>query len=356
MAKKLRIGIIGSGAIAQGAHMPGYAQLEDVELYAVADISAAARKSAAEKFNVPYAFRDWRQLVAMDEIEAVSVCTPNALHYEPTVACLKAGKHVLVEKPMAISADQAQKMAAAARRYGRKLMVGQTARFSPESRAMKEIVDSGALGAIYYARALALRRRGIPGWGAFTSKRLSAGGPIYDIGVHILDLTLWLMGFPAPTRVSGTVYNPIGTRKGRQVAGMGGWDPKKFQVEDFGVGLVKFTNAATLVLEASWALNIPEDQFSTTLCGTKGGLHSSPLTLVREEYGSLTVAKPELLAGPGGHAEEVRAFVECIRKDLPSPVPAEEALITQQILDAIYESSKSGEEVVIRRARGPRQV
>jgi len=347
MAKKLKVGIIGSGGIAQGAHMPGYAELPDVELYAVADINPANAKAAAEKFHVPHVLKDWRKLVAMDEIDAVSVCTPNALHCEPTVECLKAGKHVLVEKPIAVSAVEAQKMIAAAKRYGKKLMVGQTARFSPEARAMKEFMESGAVGDVYYARAMALRRRGIPGWGAFTSKKLSVGGPVFDIGVHILDLTLWLMGFPQPERVSGKVYNPIGTRKGRQVAGMGNWDPATYGVEDFGVGLVKFKSGATVVLESSWALNIPEDTFSTVICGTKGGLQSSPVTLVREELGSLTIARPELLSGPGGHKEEVRAFVECIRKDLPSPVPAEQALITQQILDGIYESSKTGKEAVI---------
>jgi len=345
--KKLGIGIIGSGGIAQGAHMPGYAALADCEMLAVADISEAARNSAAAKFNVPHKFKDWKDLLKIEEIDAVSVCTPNTYHFQPTIDALKASKHVLVEKPMAVSAAEAKKMLQTARKLGLKLMVGQTARFGPQQRAMKEFIESGAIGDIYYARAMALRRRGIPGWGAFTSKKLSVGGPIFDIGVHILDLTLWLMGFPEPKSVSGTVYNPIGTRPGPQVAGMGGWDPAKYGVEDFGVGLIKFKNGATVVLEASWALNLAEDIHGTILCGTKGGVQSSPLRFIREECGALTVADPQILSGPSGHAEEVRAFIECIQKDLPEPVPAEEALITQRILDGVYESSKTGKEVKV---------
>ena len=345
--KKLGIGIIGSGGIAQGAHMPGYAALPDVEMLAVCDVSETARKSAAEKFNVPHQFKDWKELLAMDEIDIVSVCTPNTYHFQPTVDALRAGKHVLVEKPMAISVAEAKKMGAEARKAKKKLMIGQTLRFSPQSRLMKEYMESGAVGDVYYARAMALRRRGIPGWRAFTSKELSVGGPVFDIGVHILDLTLWLMGFPEPKSVSGTVSAHIGARPGRQVAGMGGWDPKTYGVEDFGVGLIRFKNGATVVLESSWALNIAEDAFSTVICGKKGGLQSSPLKLIREEMGALMVSTPELLGGPGGHTEEVRAFVECVQKDLPEPVPAEQAIITQRILDGIYASSKSGAEVKV---------
>ncbi len=345
--KKLGVAIVGSGGIAQGAHMPAFAALPDVQMLAVCDVSKSARETAAEKFEVPNQFEHWAPMLQMDEIDIVSVCTPNAFHFEPTMDALKAGKHVLVEKPMAISVAEAKKMAAAAKRAKVKLMIGQTARFSPQSRAMKDFMDSGAAGDVYYARAMALRRRGIPGWGAFTSKELSVGGPVFDIGVHILDLTLWLMGFPQPVSVSGQVYDPIGTRKGPQVAGMGNWDPKKYGVEDFGVGYVRFKNGASLVLEASWALNIAEDVFSTMICGTKGGVQSSPLKLIREEFGGLTVASPDILSGEGGHKEEIRAFVECVQKDLPEPVPAEEAIITQRILDGIYESSNSGAEVKV---------
>ena len=345
--KKLGVAIVGSGGIAQGAHMPAYAALPECEILAVCDNSKPARESAAEKFNVPNVFETWAPMLEMPEIDIVSVCTPNTYHFQPTVDALKAGKHVLVEKPMAISVAEAKKMQASAKKANKKLMIGQTARFNPQGKAMKDFMDSGAAGDVYYARAQALRRRGIPGWGAFTSKELSVGGPVFDIGVHILDLTLWLMGFPEPVSVSGSVCAPIGTRPGPQVAGMGAWDPKRYGVEDFGVGYVRFKNGASLVLEASWALNIAEEAFTTTICGTKGGLQSSPLKLIREEFGALTVSTPDILSGNSGHNEEIRAFVECIQKDLPEPVPAEQSIITQRILDGIYDSSKSHAEVKV---------
>ena len=345
--KKLGIGIIGSGGIAQGAHMPAYAGFDDCEIVAVCDIKKSARDAAAEKFNVPHKVNMWKDLLAMDEVDVVSVCTPNAVHCEPTIDALKAGKHVQCEKPMAISVAECKRMAAAAKKSGKKLMIGQTARFSPAVNAMKDFIDSGAVGDIYYARAQALRRRGIPGWGSFTSKKLSVGGPIFDIGVHILDQTLYLMGFPEPKSVSGQVSAHIGKAEGPQVAGMGGWDPKKFGVEDFGVGMVKFKNGATLVLEASWALNLAEDTSGTTLCGTKGGVQSSPLRLIREEHGALTVAEPQMLSGESGHKEQLRQFIDAIQNRTKVPVLPEEAIITQRILDGIYESSKTGKEVKV---------
>ncbi|HJN16269.1 MAG TPA: Gfo/Idh/MocA family oxidoreductase, partial [Armatimonadota bacterium] len=147
--------------------------------------------------------------------------------------------------------------------------------------------------------------------------------------------------------VSGQVSAHIGKAEGPQVAGMGGWDPKKFGVEDFGVGMVKFKNGATLVLEASWALNLAEDTSGTTLCGTKGGVQSSPLRLIREEHGALTVAEPQMLSGESGHKEQLRQFIDAIQNRTKVPVLPEEAIITQRILDGIYESSKTGKEVKV---------
>ena len=259
MGKTLGIGIIGSGGIAQGAHMPAFAALDDCEIVAVADISKAARDSAAEKFNVPNKFKDWKDLLALEEVDVVSVCTPNTYHCEPTVDALRAGKHVQVEKPMAISVAEAKKMDREAKKAGKKLMVGQTARFNPQAVAMKDFIESGATGDIYYARATALRRRGIPGWGAFTSKKLSVGGPIFDIGVHILDLTLHLMGFPEPKSVSGSMISkpalpsaPVVMVRVRSVSGTVTSRPISFSSTlASATGLPKWYRTATLP-ESVW--------------------------------------------------------------------------------------------------------
>jgi len=344
---KLKVGIIGSGGIGQGVHLPGWQRLkgDGVEVVAVCDINKSVGQEAARKFDVPKVYTDYRQMLREQQLDIVDVCTPNAFHKGPTVAALQAGAHVIVEKPMAMTVAECKAMNAAAKSARRKLMVAQNARFETSSQAMRKFVDSGGLGEVYYARASALRRRGIPGWGVFTNKALQGGGPMIDIGVHILDLTLWLMGFPEPAYVSGVTYTKIGTRKG--VGGMGDWDPKTYTVEDLASGLVRMKNGASILIEASFALNVPQDEFRTMVCGTKGGLCSSPLTFIEENYDNILNATPQFLGQVQSHAEELRCFVEAIRKDLPSPVPGEQALITQKILTGIYESAEKGREVRI---------
>ncbi|NUQ69330.1 MAG: Gfo/Idh/MocA family oxidoreductase [Chthonomonadales bacterium] len=346
--KKLGIGIIGSGGIAQGAHMPGYAAVPDLcEIIAVADVNQETAQKAAEKFNVPHVFEDYRKLLEMDEIDAVSVCTPNYLHYEPTLAAFAAGKHVLCEKPIAMNADEAAQMVAAGKKAGRKFMVGYNSRFAPTNQLLKEIISSGDLGEIYFARAQALRRRGIPGWGVFIDKAKQGGGPLIDIGVHILDLTLWLMGHPKPVAASGSTYAKFGKRS--DVVGfMGQWDYANFTVEDFAIGLIRFDNGATISLESSFVANIPEDLFTSTLCGTEGGAVTHPLTIVREQHRSLQTFRPEIPHSDiNTHAAEVKHFCEAIQNDTEPLITGEHGLAVAKIMDAIYASSEAGKEVTI---------
>lgn len=344
MSQKIGVGIIGSGGIAQSVHIPGYQKLENVEVLAVADINPAAAEAAATKYNIPYRFTDYRELLKMPEIQAVSVCTPNYLHKEATIAAAQAGKHVLCEKPIALNAREGREMVRACRENGVKLQVGYHQRFRSESVAIKRFVDQGALGEIYYARAQALRRRGIPGWGVFTQKDKQGGGPLIDIGVHILDLTLYLMGHPKPVSVSGMSTTRFGNREG--VLGlMGKWDPKTYTVEDFAVGLVKFENGAALVLESSFCANIEKDVFNTQLLGTEGGASVFPPMIYREEAGSLTVSQITSIREVHAHHAEIAAFINAIVNDTEPPVPGEQAVIVSEIVDAIYESQETGREV-----------
>lgn len=348
MAQKVRVGIIGSGGIAQKAHMPGYAAIPDLcEIVAVADSSPEAAAKAAEEFHVPHVFHDYKELLAMDEIDAVSVCTPNYLHYQPTLDAFAAGKHVLCEKPVAMNATEAAEMVAAGHKAGKKFQVGYNLRFARSNQILKSYVDAGDLGDIYYARAQALRRRGIPGWGVFIDKSKQGGGPLIDIGVHILDLTLWLMGHPKPVAASGITYAKFGKRS--DVVGfLGQWDYANFTVEDFAAALIRLDNGATIVLESSFVANIPEEIFSTTLCGTEGGATSSPLTIVQEKHKSLQTFKPEFPNKEvNTHGAEVKAFIEAIQNDTEPLVTGEQALMVAQIMDAIYASSESGREVAI---------
>ncbi len=346
--KKLGIGIIGSGGIAQNAHMPGYAAVPDLcKIVAVADVNADAAKAAAEKFNVKHVFTDYKKLLEMEEVDAVSVCTPNYLHHEPTIKAFEAGKHVLCEKPIAMNAREAAEMVAAGRKAKRKFMVGYNLRFAPTNQLLKQYIDAGDLGEIYFARAQALRRRGIPGWGVFIDKSKQGGGPLIDIGVHILDLTLWLLGHPKPIAASGQTYAKFGKRS--DIVGfMGQWDYKNFTVEDFAIGLIRFENGATISLESSFVANIPEDVFTSTICGTEGGAVTHPLTIVREQHRSLQTFKPEIPhADIATHSAEVKHFCEAILNNTEPLTTGEHGLAVAKIMDAIYASSEAGKEVAI---------
>lgn len=343
------IGIIGSGGIARYAHLPGYKGAADlgVQVVACADVSEeTARKTAAE-FDIPHVYTDYREMLQRDDIHAVSVCTPNYLHMQPTIDALEAGKHVLCEKPLAMNAQEGQAMVDAARRTGKKFQVGFQTRFNPAAQALKRFVDAGEMGDVYFARAQAIRRRGIPGWGVFTQKDKQGGGPLIDIGVHILDLTLWLMGHPKPTYCSGQTYAKFGPREG-VVGLLGQWDPKIFSVEDFAVGLVRFEGGATLVLESAFCANQEQREvFNTELFGTEGGASYNPCKMFFERHQTLIDASPAFLPTVKPHEEEVKAFCRAIVEDTPVPVPGEQALMTTQIIDAIYRSTEEGREVPV---------
>jgi len=346
LVKKLRVGIIGTGGIGRGAHLPAYQRLENVELVAACDKVKAAAERAAQEFGIPRVFTRYRDMLKLEELDAVSICTPNAYHCEQTVEALLAGKHVLVEKPLAVNAQEGEAMVAAARKSGKKLMCSLNNRFRSDAQALKELIEAGSLGDIYFARALATRRRGIPGWGVFTQKRHSGGGPLLDIGVHILDLTLWLMGFPEPHSVLGATYAKIGNRKPAKGGGWH-WDPAKFDVEDLAAGFIRFKNGASVVLEASWAANIADGDFKSVLMGTKGGAEFGPLKVYTEYQGYVADVVPSVPRDEGSHYLCIRSFVDSCLKDKPVAIPGEQALITTRILDAIYKSGRLGREVKV---------
>ncbi len=345
MGKKLRVGFIGAGGIAQGAHFPGWFALPDCEIVAIADVKAETAKAAADKAGVPAdcVFGDYHAMLDKVELDIVDVCTPNCYHKDPVLAGFAAGCHVIVEKPIAVSTREAEQMTAAGHKAKKLFMVAQSMRFADSSLAMKDWIDAGYVGDVYWARASLLRPRGVPAWGAFIVKDMSAGGPCYDLAVHILDLCLHLMGHPEPVTVSAGTWLEIADKPSLMKH-----DPKRYTVpEDFAAGFIRFANGAAISLETSWALNVPAGTGAVTLAGTKGGVQSSPLTLVREDCGMLMNCTPQInpYAGIASHSEEIRCFVEAVKRGGPSPVPGEQAIITQRILDAIYKSGEKGKEV-----------
>ncbi|MBW3622208.1 MAG: Gfo/Idh/MocA family oxidoreductase [Armatimonadetes bacterium] len=341
---QLRVGIIGSGGIARGVHIPNYQKIEGVEVVACADAFEETAKSCAEQFGINQWFTDYNEMLREVKLDIVSVCTPNYLHKDPTIAALNAGVHVMCEKPIAMNAQEGREMVEAAKKSGQKLAMGLMTRQQSDVQALKRAIDCGELGEIYFGKCHALRRRGIPGWGVFGEKDKQGGGPLIDIGVHILDTTLYLMGHPKPVAVSGQTYTKFGTRK--DVLGlMGQWNTETFTVEDFAVGLIRFDNGATLEIESSFAANIEHDVMDVKLLGDQGGCSLHPLKIYTEKHRTLYDITPVFLPRASSHEQNIKKFVEAIRNGTEVPVPGEQGLMVTEILDALYRSAEEGREV-----------
>lgn len=351
--KPLRVGLIGTGGIMRGAHMNGWKALVDegrVLLTAACDMRRPSAQALAEEFAIANVFTDFKQMFRRVDLDVVDVATPNMAHAPAALAAFKAGCHVYCEKPLAPTPADVKRLIAARNKAGRKLMTGQHMRFEGKNAALKRYVDAGMLGDIYYAKTSALRRRGAPGWGAFLTKRLSGGGPLIDIGVHVLDLTLWLMGFPRPVAVSGVAPTKLaGLGHIVNRPGWGAWRGTKqvFDVEDFAAGFVRFADGAVLYLEASFLLNmVKEDYGGSMICGTLGGIDVEAGKIVTQEQGIIRVSDLENYDTPKPHAAAIIAFIDAVEKDGPVPVPPEETMYVMTILDGIYRShAKGGAEV-----------
>ncbi|HEX4141014.1 MAG TPA: Gfo/Idh/MocA family oxidoreductase [Candidatus Methylacidiphilales bacterium] len=348
MSKTLKVGIIGSGGIARGAHLkPGWLAVPDAKIVAVCDVHEPTAHKLAEDFNVPHVFTDFEDLLKLDEIDCVDICTPNKVHTPAVVGALQAGKHVLCEKPLAVSVAEILEMKTALAKSDRILMTAQHVRFSPEAVAIKAWVDSGALGEVYHTRVNATRRNTLPINPGFIDPKLSGGGPCMDIGVHALDTALWLMNFPKPVRVTGRAHTNFA--KGFDIpGGWGEWDRTLFGVEDFASGYVHFSNGSTMVLEASWLQHQEKEEWNATLQGKKasirwptGHFHTTVnRTLVDGVVLPHTGRKPP-------HTEEILAFAEAIRNGKPSPVPIEQTINVIAILEAIMLSSQTNKEITL---------
>ncbi len=331
MAKdKVRVAVVGLGM--GRFHLQNLANSPNAEVVALCDINKERLNPAQQEFGVPHVFTDYKKLMEMDGLDAVAVATPNYLHAPISIAALKAEKHVLVEKPMAMSAAEAATMVKAAKTAKRTLMMHFNYRFTPEHFWLKRQVESGATGEIYFGKAFYKRRRGIPGMGTwFTQKKLAGGGALYDIGVHILDLSLWLMGYPKVKKVSGVSYSKFGP----QLAKLAG---KKFDVDDLSSGFIEFQNGAALFLEASWASNVITDEVYTELYGARGGLTTQGGTkFFHESNGAQLDSVPSRLAAVGNPQQH---FVDCIIQGTEPICPGEHGLTVQRILDDIYASAK----------------
>lgn len=351
---KLKIGIIGTGSISN-EHIRAYQSNPNVELYAFCDLNEQRVRDMGAKYGVTRLYTDKDAMLAeLPELDAVSVCTWNSAHAPCAIAALNAGKHVLCEKPMATSAEEAHAMKAAAEKNGKLLMIGFVRRYGNDCRILKDFIRNDYFGELYYAKATYLRRNGNPG-GWFGDKSRSAGGPLIDLGVHVIDLVRYLMGNPKPVSVYGATFEKLGNRK--NIKGSTGYSSAEkgsndiCDVEDLATAMIRFDNGAVLSIEASFSLNIKHDEGKIELFGTKAGAKLDPslelYTEVNDYLADVSLAAPTALDFSDLFANEINHFVSCLTDGIPCLSPAQDGVEIMTILDAVYESARTGHEVIL---------
>ncbi|HAZ62989.1 MAG TPA: gfo/Idh/MocA family oxidoreductase [Armatimonadetes bacterium] len=348
----LRYGIVGAGSIGK-VHAEAISKVDGAEVVAFADPAMDTRQAAAERFGVPLQYDYVEDMLAAQKLDVVVVAVPNVSHAPVALAALRAGCHVLCEKPPTVNAAQAKEMMDLAADKGVRLQYGLVMRFSAEAETAKAYVDAGRLGTIYHSTVQIWRRRGIPGLGSwFTTKAESGGGALIDIGVHMIDLTHYLMGLPKPIAASAVTHAKFGVDAdsynylsmwGTPVPG------GPFDVDDLACALIRFENGASLVLQAAWAANT-SDGMDVRLMGDKGGLELSPGNYVRvltEDNGFIADIKPQYKAADN-FAEQHRHLVAAIGdKSRAIRTDGRQGFVLQSMLDAIYRSAAEGNEVKI---------
>jgi predicted dehydrogenase len=348
MTEKLKVGVIGVGGIA-ATHMPGWIDSPYTEVVAGCDVAEGALQTWGTKYGVEKLTTKTEDLLNDPDIDIIDVCTPNNYHAPLSIAAMQAGKHVLCEKPLAPNPAQIRDMIAARDATGKMLMTAQHFRFSGAAKAMKAEIDTGALGDVYHARSWMLRRAAAPTRPGFILKEHATGGACIDIGVHILDLTLWFMGNPKPIAVTGVARTELAHKKGA-FSIWGGLIPPEMNVEEFASAFVRFDNGATLILEVSWLLHhdTEGEDMQMWLYGTEGGSHWPKGEILQTNYETQQhynrlIKRTANIREP--HAQECIEFAQAIIEGKPSPVPAEQSLQVLTILDGVYRSQDTGAEV-----------
>ena len=340
------------GAIGK-VHAEAYQASGQADIHAMCDIDEKRVTELGDRFKVPLRFKDYAKLVASD-VDAVSVCVGNALHKDVAIAALKAGKSVLLEKPMAMNAAEARQIVDAAAKSKGILQIGMVRRQAPAAQVVREYVEKGLFGKVYHMRAVMIRRRGIPGLGGwFTNKAASGGGPMIDLGVHWFDMAMWLSGHWNPTAVSAMTYAKFGPRMANyRYVGMWAGPPKLdgvFDVEDYSTGLVRFGKEASMSFEIAWAANAVSESY-VEIMGEKGGarvLDGNPLRIFTEHEDRVADICPQFNEKVNNFEIQARKFLAACRREAPPAATGQQGLTVMKLIDAIYQSSADGQEVKI---------
>lgn len=348
---KLKIGVIGAGGISE-YHMDSYKNNPNAEMYAVCDLNEKRAKQTAEKFGFAKVYTNIEEMLADPNLQAVSICTWNNTHADLAVAALNAGKHVLVEKPLSTTVEEALRVEEAVKRMGKLVQVGYVRRYSSNAQILKQYIDNGDFGEIYYAKASCLRRLGNPG-GWFADKSRSGGGPLIDLGVHMIDICWYLMGRPKVKSVSGNTYNRLGNRanvKNLNFYKAADFDASKNTVEDLANAIVRFENGASLMVDVSFTLHAKQNEVSVKLYGEKGGCEIEPeLAIITEKYDTILNITPQVdslgINVKQAFQNEINHFVDCCLSGQTPISPVEDGVEIMKILCGIYESAEKGKEI-----------
>ncbi len=364
--RKLRIGIIGTGGIAH-AHMRTYLAQPDVEVVAGCDLVPGKAKAFFEEFEVEAKtdYKDHSEMIADKslKLDAVSICTYNRQHANCAIEAMRAGIHVLLEKPFTVTLEEAAEIMKVEKETGLILSVGFQPRFDNNMKMIKKICESGELGQIYYIQTGGGRRRGIPVSAQKTSfiEEETAGiGALGDIGCYSLDMVLNAIGYPKPLTVTGYKSALFGRNPNyvKYVNEGAPWLAEKFGVDDFAAAFVRLEGGIILDFRIAWAMNVntPGD---TIILGTKGGLRipstdcwngsvGGPMTIYHEVSGEQVATQIPILQTPTGLWNgKIRSFLDAIKNGTPSPIPSWQILYNQAIIDGIAKSSDAGKEVEI---------
>lgn len=347
----VRIGLIGCGSISD-SHLQAYAANPQVKLTAVCDLNEKRARRTAKQYGIDGVHTDYRQLLADPNIDAVSICTWNNSHAEISIEALRAGKNVLCEKPLCKTVDEALAIRQAVEETGRVLQVGYVRRHAANIEVLKRFIDAGDLGDLYYAKASLIRRLGNPG-GWFADEERSGGGPLIDIGVHVIDLCWYLMGKPAPVSVSGNTYRKLGNRSNIENFSYyqaADFDPSLNTVEDMANALIRFENGASLMVDVSFSLHARKDSAQIAVFGERGGAEIEPaLSIVTEQHNTILNIDPQLTT-PGfdfvdSFKREINHFVDLCQGKGENLCPVDDGVAMIRLLNAIYRSAEEGREI-----------
>lgn len=332
---KVRVGVVGLGWVSQVLHLPILSNFEDVQLAAVCDKDKARAKMIAEKFKVERYYTDYQQMIEKEDLQAVDICTTTDAHRPIAIAALEAGKDVFVEKPIARRHSEAVEIADAAKQHKRKLMVGMNHRFRPDTMILKSFIQKNELGKVFYAKTGWFKKLSDnQPW--ITQKDKAGGGVFLDLGIVMLDLVLWMMNFPPVHRVSAKLYQH-----------------KTKSVEDSCVCFIETKNGLTIMLEVSWSLQAVQDYYYCDFFGSEGSAMINPLRIHKQLHGNLVNVTPAKIETPQNlhkksYEHELKHFVGAVRGLHPLISTGDEAVARMNIVEAIYESTRKGKEILFK--------